>query len=404
MADHAHSTINHHDHLLLDQPLLRLPNELLRKNFRSAHFAIEKDTTALKTLLKDSATAAVSGRASQDDVLKNLDAMIARMRGVRRKLEGHAEEETNLHAQLASRVAHLDELYTMRSIDDVKYEQWSRRRVDRLVADYLLRHGYNESANALANDRGMQKLVDVDTFVSMSRIREALKAGSATEALAWCNENKKELRKMDSKLEFMLRFQQYIELIRTEAPRATAIAHAKKHLVPYRNTYKKEFQQSCGLLACPVDGFGASAYADLYQPSRWHELADLFTTTHNKLLALPTVPLLHIALSSGLSALKTPICHVRNQWMYPPPPPNSQQGLCPICSAELNDLARNLPYAHHTRSHVEPDLRMLPNQNVYGEQRLRDQAKKSGLAPGMVEDLVSKEVFSEDSLRKIFIS
>jgi macrophage erythroblast attacher len=123
--------------------------------------------------------------------------MIARMRGVRRKLATHAEEESRLHEQLAARVTHLDELYTMRSVDDVKYEAWSRKRLDRLLADYLLRHGYNESAGALATDRGMENLVDVDTFVSMSRIREALKSGSATEALAWCTENKKELRKME---------------------------------------------------------------------------------------------------------------------------------------------------------------------------------------------------------------
>ncbi|CAH0026165.1 unnamed protein product [Clonostachys rhizophaga] len=43
----------------------------------------ERDTSALKNLLKESATAAVSGRASQQDILKILDAMITRMRGVK---------------------------------------------------------------------------------------------------------------------------------------------------------------------------------------------------------------------------------------------------------------------------------------------------------------------------------
>lgn len=180
-----------------DQPLLRLPNELLRKNFRSAHFTIEKDTSALKTLLKDSATAAVSGRASQQDVLRNLDAMIARMRGVKRKLTTYAEEEARLHIQTSARINHLDDLYSMKTVEDVKYEAWSRRRLDRLLADYLLRHGYNQSATELAAERGMEKLVDIETFVSMSRIRQALLNGSVTEALAWCTDNKKELRKIE---------------------------------------------------------------------------------------------------------------------------------------------------------------------------------------------------------------
>lgn len=176
---------------------MRLPHELLRKNFRSAHFTIEKDTTTLKTLLKDSATAAVSGRASQQDVLRSIDAMISRMRGVKRKLTTYAEEESRLHHQTAARISHLDELYTIRSVDDVKYESWSRRRLDRLLADYLLRHGFNQSASELAVEKGMQDLVDVETFVNMSRIRDALLNGSVAEALAWCMENKKELRKME---------------------------------------------------------------------------------------------------------------------------------------------------------------------------------------------------------------
>lgn len=215
MADHEYSTIKHNDHLLLvssfpatyfqsqdsntiflqDQPLLRLPSELLRKNFRSAHFTIEKDTSALKTLLKDSATAAVSGRSAPADVLKNLDAMLARMRGVKRKLSAYADEEARLHDQAAARIAHLDELYSLKTVDDVKYEAWSRRRLDRLLADYMLRQGHYESARQLAKERGMEKLVDADTFEKHGHIVKELLAGRVSDALTWCADNKKELRK-----------------------------------------------------------------------------------------------------------------------------------------------------------------------------------------------------------------
>lgn len=123
--------------------------------------------------------------------------MISRMRGVKRKLTAHADDEARLHAHAAARIRHLDELYALASVDDVKYEAWSRKRLDRLLADYLLRHGYNQSAEELARERGMEELVDVDTFVNMSRIRDAIASGSVTEALAWCTDNKKELRKME---------------------------------------------------------------------------------------------------------------------------------------------------------------------------------------------------------------
>ncbi|RGP70824.1 macrophage erythroblast attacher [Fusarium sporotrichioides] len=418
MGDHKLSQIKHDEHLLLDQPLLRLPSELLRKNFRTAHFAIEKDTAALKTLLKDSATATVSGRASQEDVLRNVDAMITRMRGLKRKLTTSATEEALLHTQAAARIAHLDELYKMDSVEDVKYETWSRKRLDRLLADYLLRHGYNETAKELANQRGIKDLVDVDTFVAASRIRDSLMKESVVEALAWCTENKKELRKMDSKLEFMLRFQQYIELVRSQSPSKVneAIAHAKKHLIPYRAAFRREVEQACGLLAFPP---GSMAYGELYKPSRWAELAELFTKTHNQLLALPAVPLLHVALSSGLSALKTPACHTHSA--------NTSQnsnashttsstdvtetaastlghGVCPICSTELNELARNVPYAHHTQSHVEHDLRLLPNGSVYGRDRLETQARKNGLPSDKIRDLRTGQIFPVESLKKVYIT
>jgi macrophage erythroblast attacher len=180
-----------------DQPLLRLPFELLRKNFKVAHFNVEKESTAVKSSLKETTQASLNGNASPEDVLKNLDSMIARMRGLKRKLAACSEEETRLHQKSQSRIRHLGELYGMQSLDDVKYEQWSRTRLDRLLVDYLLRYGYKESATALSEEKCVQGLVDVETFVQMGRITESLRNGRVTEALAWCSENKKELRRME---------------------------------------------------------------------------------------------------------------------------------------------------------------------------------------------------------------
>ncbi|KFH44912.1 Protein-like protein [Hapsidospora chrysogenum ATCC 11550] len=416
MAEHEHSTIKHNDHLLLDQPLLRLPNELLRKNFRSAHFTIEKDTSAVKTLLKDAATAAVSGLAQPNDVLRNLDSMLARMRGVKRKLEAHAADEARLHDHAEARARHLHALYALRTVDDVKYEEWSRRRLDRLMVDYMLRKGYYGSARQLARENAMEKLVDVDTFEKQGRIRSELLAGKVGEALAWCADNKKELRKMESKLEFMLRFQQYIELVRegTQPKLVEAMAHAKKHLLPYRAQHPREVQQACGLLAVPPRTPASAAYIELYRP-RWQELADLFTKTHNSLLSLPDRPLLHVALSSGLSALKTPACHATpaasagvnsndHDTATSFSSASSGRGVCPICSVELNELAAHVPYAHHAKSHVQPDLVALPSGRTRSMQTLLEEAKKAGLDKGWVKDMVNDELVHVDELKKVYIT
>lgn len=126
------------------------------------------------------------------------------------------------------------------------------------------------------------------------------------------------------------------------------------------------------------------------------------------------MPLLHIALSAGLSALKTPSCHSSHPLSTPSPTsisPTSASSLtttvCPICSTELNDLARNVPYAHHTTSHVESDLVLLPNGCVYGLQRLEEYSRKAGVEKGWVRDLRGGgggELYKVEDLKKVYIS
>lgn len=177
--------------------MLRLPFEHIRKNFKVAHFHVEKESTAVKNILKETTNASISNGVSSEVVLKNVDTMIARIQGLKRKLEACADEENKLHQHSLNRIRHLGELYKMQSLDDVKYENWSRTRLDRLVIDYLLRSGFQNSAAALAEEKGIGDLVDVETFVQMNRIRSSLLSGRVTEALAWCMENKKELRRME---------------------------------------------------------------------------------------------------------------------------------------------------------------------------------------------------------------
>ncbi|KAI3399070.1 hypothetical protein diail_7870 [Diaporthe ilicicola] len=407
MGDHSVTKIDHANHLLLDQPLLRLPHELLHKNFRAAHFVIEKQGSFIKKELKDSANATLKGSASPDDVLQNLDTMIARMRGVKRKLENCDQEESRLYRQVGARVKHLSDLQHMHAFEDVKYEHWSRKRLDRLLVDYLMRQGYGQSARALAKDKGVVDLVDIDTFEQMNRIRQSLLNKNVKDALDWCTENKKELRKMDSNLEFQLRFQQYIELVRTQDKEKLleAIAFARKFLYPFRESFPSECGQAAILLAFPPDA-ADDEHREMYDSSRWNKLAEIFTETHNALLGLPSFPLLHIALQSGLSALKTPACHSAQASSSSTPSHHTSltSSVCPICSTELNELARNVPYAHHTQSHVEPDLMLLPNGRVYGQAKLEEYSRKAGLPSGRVKDLRTGDVYAADKLKKVFIT
>lgn len=144
----------------------------------------------------------------------------------------------------------------------------------------------------------------------------------------------------------------------------------------------------------------------MYDASRWTKLADLFIQTHNQLLGVPSYPLLHVALQSGLSALKTPACHSSHASSRSTPSHSTSlsSSVCPICSTELNELARSVPYAHHNQSHVDNDLMMLPSGRVYSNRRMVEYARKAGLPEGQVKDLRTGDVVSVDALQKIYIT
>lgn len=184
-----------------------------------------------------------------------------------------------------------------------------------------------------------------------------------------------------------------------------AIAFARRFLYPFKESFPDDYGRAAVLLAFPPDATDDEHRA-MYDPSRWARLADIFTERHNALLGLPSFPLLHVALQSGLSALKTPACHSSHASSSSTPSHHTSltSSVCPICSTELNELARSVPYAHHTQSHVEHDLLLLPNGRVYGRQKLEVYARKAGLPAGKVKDLRTGEVYSMDTLKKVYIT
>ena len=160
-----------------DQPLLRLPQELARRNFKSVQRIVEREKDYVLPALKDTANASLSNTNTPDQTLAALDTMISRMQGLKRKMETLQEEEKKIHTQSRKRIQHLDALHSIPSLVDVKYDQWSRVRLDRLLVDHMLRSGYLESAKQLATEKEIEDLVDLSVFVQCQRIADSLRRG-----------------------------------------------------------------------------------------------------------------------------------------------------------------------------------------------------------------------------------
>lgn len=122
-------------------------------------------------------------------------------------------------------------------------------------------------------------MVDVELFTQSAKIEDALKRHSCTECLQWCSDNRNSLKKLkvsyyiywyelprtgfhgifvngiisyQSTLEFNLRLQEYVELVRL-GKKTEAIQYVQKHLSSWSESHLRQLQQAMALLAFPND-------------------------------------------------------------------------------------------------------------------------------------------------------
>lgn len=390
---------------LLDQTL-RVPHEQQRKNFRASQKHIERDVGYLNAAVNElgQRTRENGGLpieiAEVAEMQQQLDGVIGRMQGLKRKLGSLHAEETSLSEQTKRRLTQLEAVGTVVSPNDPQYERWARLRFDMLIVDYLLRIGHCDVAARVAEHKNITDLVDVPAITLCHHISDSLRHGGTNECLIWCTENKQVLRKARSNLEFEVRLQDYVELVRA-GRHVEAIVYAKKFFTQHIEGHLEEIQRAAALLAFPSQT-DCQPYMELYSAARWSYLADAFVATYYSLFNLPSPSLLQIALSAGLAALKTPSCYSS----VTPSSSNtasSTTSLCPICSTELNELARGVPFAHHVRSFVDTDPVVLPNGRIYGRRKLEDFAEKANVGPGLVRDPTTGDEWDWDVIRKVYV-
>ncbi|KAI0318509.1 CTLH/CRA C-terminal to lish motif domain-containing protein [Amylostereum chailletii] len=384
--------------MLFEQPFARVPYENYRKVFRASQKNIEREFTAVQSSAND-----LAGRHGQDvqEVLSSFDAMIGRVEGLKRKLSDLQDTAgSSTQSVMRDRLLHLKTIDDIQTADDPRYIRWADTRLDRWLVDWSLRRGKEKTARLIASEKGIETLVDIELFMDIRRIEDALRKHSCAEALAWCNENKAALRKAKSTLEFDLRLQEYIELARARKT-LEAIAYSKKYLIPWQETHLAQIKQASALLAYPAHT-PCSPYKRLYDPSRWEALVRSLRLTIFNLNTLPSEPLLHLALYGGLASLKLPSCYDHE----------TKNPDCPVCDPWLGKLAEEVPFSHHVISTIvcrisgkimnedNPPM-AFPNGSVYSRQALEDMASKND---GKVTCPHTLEECDFSKLRKVFIS
>uniref|UniRef100_A0A8C0M9N6 E3 ubiquitin-protein transferase MAEA n=2 Tax=Canis lupus TaxID=9612 RepID=A0A8C0M9N6_CANLF len=346
-----------------EYPTLKVPYETLNKRFRAAQKNIDRETSHV-TMVVAELEKTLSSCPAVDSVVSLLDGVVEKLSVLKRKAVESIQAEDESAKLCKRRIEHLKE---HSSDQPAAASMWKRKRMDRMMVEHLLRCGYYNTAVKLARQSGIEDLVNIEMFLTAKEVEESLERRETATCLAWCHDNKSRLRKMKSCLEFSLRIQEFIELIR-QNKRLDAVRHARKHFSQAEGSQLDEVRQVMGMLAFPPDTH-ISPYKDLLDPARWRMLIQQFRYDNYRLHQLGNNSVFTLTLQAGLSAIKTPQCYKEDG--------SSKSPDCPVCSRSLNKLAQPLPMAHCANSRLvckisgdvmnenNPPM-MLPNGYVYG--------------------------------------
>jgi macrophage erythroblast attacher len=270
-----------------------------------------------------------------------------------------------------------------------------------MLVEHFLRSGCYNTAIKLAEHSQITDLTNISLFLVAKEVEESLSQKDTSKCLAWCHDNKSKLRKQKSTLEFNIRMQEYIELVKA-GNKIQAMKHARKYLSSVDQELMFEVQRCLALLAFPPDTT-LSPYCEMYHESRWQGLIEQFRKENYRLFHLSPQSVFTVALQAGLSCLKTQKCSSR--------PLSDRNSECPVCQSLLNELATHLPFAHCSQSRLicyisgkplneNNHPMMLPNGFVYGEHALIKMASDND---GQIVCPRTKEIYSIDEALKIYV-
>ncbi|XP_049880767.1 E3 ubiquitin-protein transferase MAEA [Pectinophora gossypiella] len=387
----------------LEHATLKVPYEVFNKRYRNAQRVLDVESRQVASISAEVEAATKKPVISTGEIDSLLGGMVEKLNSMKRKASEAINEELQAAYVCKKRLEHLKEQASALSEPNTPQtrttlNQWRKVRLDRMLVDYFLRNGYYDSANKLADARGLRDLTNVDIYAAAAEVEAELSSRRTARCLQWCADNKSKLRKLNSNMEFKIRIQEFIELVR-EDKRLEAVRYAKKHFSQYEEGQLDDIQHCMGMLAFPKDT-DVEPYKSLLCPSRWSGLVSQFRWWHARLLHPARLPALPAVLQLGLQALNTPQCYSEA----------TRVSSCPACSAPLNQLARGLPHAHcsHSRlvcrlsgraldEHNQPMV--LPNGQVYGEKALKQMMKEHGsiICPK------TKEVFCMKRVEKVYV-
>lgn len=378
---------------------IRVPFEQFRRAFRMEMKVAEKDLPSLEILVKKHLN-------SSNEVPENIvKALKERTKVLEEKLKEYRGESLKFRDRFLRRMKWVEEM-----ANTGNYQTWSRGRLIRLIGDFLMRSGDLEMVKEIGK-RKPELIEEFDLELEEMRqgIIKSLEGKEIASALQWCGDHRSNLKRISSDLEFKLRRQEFIELLKL-GDISGSIKLSQKHFPGWIETNYGEIREALALI-CWIpflkkgiewrNGIVRKYEILLDQEIQWEMIKEQFKKDFISIYQVDQSSQLIKTVRTGLAVLKTRQCN-KNE---------CEGSECPACSGPLRELANQLPFGHFETTKIrcritgklvsEDDPPMaLPNGQVYSESGLKLLCESS--SAGVLKCPVSGQSFLLSDARKCF--
>jgi macrophage erythroblast attacher len=353
-----------------ESSFIRVPFEQFRRSFRMEMKVAEKDLPSLEGLIKKHLNG--SGEVGEN-VMK---ALKERVKGLEDKLKEYRGESIKFRERFLKRMKWVEEMASSGN-----YRTWSRGRLIRLIGDFLIRTGDLE----IVKEIGKRKPELIEEFdLELEEMREgiikSLERKELTLALQWCADHRSNLKRITSDLEFKLRRQEFIELLKG-GDVLGGIKLSQKYFPMWLEGNYREIREALALICwLPFLKKGiewnnglVKKYEQLLGDEEWEMIKEQFKREFMTIYQVDQSSQLMKTVRTGLAVLKTRQCTGKDDGI------GSE---CPACTGPLKELSTQLPHGHFETTKIrcritgklvsEDDPPMaLPNGQVYSESGLK---------------------------------
>ncbi|KAH3789465.1 hypothetical protein DPMN_167646, partial [Dreissena polymorpha] len=150
--------------------------------------------------------------------------------------------------------------------------------LNQIICEHFLRQGKLDIAEALNEEACLNvDSAEMEPFLELHRILEALKRRNLQPALSWVAAHKDRLDEQNSGLDFKLHRLQFTEMVASNPHDPARVLQYAKQLARFAEKHSKELQVLMGSLLYMRQGVHTSPYAFLLDPIYWDEICDVFT-------------------------------------------------------------------------------------------------------------------------------